>query len=58
MYTPEEWTAIRQGLDLITIQGKNAKYLAELQIKVEKDFQKATDKKQKELEEIIKNTKK
>jgi hypothetical protein len=58
MYTPEEWTVIRQGLDLVTIQGKNAKHLAELQIKVEKDFQKATDKKQKELEEIIKNTKK
>jgi hypothetical protein len=53
MYTPEEWTAIRQGLDLVTIQGKNAKHLAELQIKVEKDLQKATDKKQKELEEII-----
>ena len=58
MYTPEEWTVIRQGLDLITIQGKSAKYLAELQIKVEKDLQKATDKKQKELEEIIENTKK
>jgi hypothetical protein len=58
MYTPEEWTVIRQGLDLITIQGKSAKHLAELQIKVEKDLQKATDKKQKELEEIIENTKK
>ena len=27
MYTPQEWTVIRQGLDLVTISGKNAKDL-------------------------------
>ena len=49
MYTPNEWTVIRQGLDLVTITGKNAKDLAALQIKVEKDIQKSTAKKEKEL---------
>ena len=41
MYTPEEWNVIRQGLDLITITGKDAKKLATLQVKVEKDFHKS-----------------
>ena len=41
MYTPNEWTVIRQGLDLVTITGKNAKDLAALQVKVEKDIQKS-----------------
>lgn len=54
MYTPEEWTVIRTGLDLVTITGKNAKDLAALQLKVEKDIEKSTDKRQKELEKIKK----
>ena len=54
MYTPEEWTVIRTGLDLITIIGKNAKALASLQDKVDKDIQKSTIKKEKELEKIKK----
>jgi hypothetical protein len=54
MYTPEEWTVIRQGLDLVTITGKNAKNLAALQVKVENDIQKSETKKQKDLEKIMK----
>ena len=54
MYTPQEWTVIRQGLDLVTITGKNAKDLAALQVKVEKDIQKSKAKKEKELQKIIK----
>jgi len=54
MYTPEEWTVIRQGLDLVTITGKNAKNLAALQVKVEKDIQKSAVKKEKDLEKIMK----
>lgn len=54
MYTPEEWNVIRQGLDLITITGKDAKKLATLQVKVEKDFHKSEIKKQKDLEKTVK----
>jgi hypothetical protein len=54
MYTPQEWTVIRQGLDLVTITGKNAKDLAALQVKVENDIQKSETKKQKDLEKIMK----
>tara|TARA_B100001094_G_C17983129_1_gene696228 strand:+ start:131 stop:319 length:189 start_codon:yes stop_codon:yes gene_type:complete len=54
MYTPEEYTVIRQGLDLVTITGKNAKNLAALQIKVENDIKKSEVKKQKDLEKIMK----
>ena len=54
MYTPQEWTVIRQGLDLVTISGKNAKDLAALQVKVENDIKKSEVKKQKDLEKLIK----
>jgi len=54
MYTPQEWTVIRQGLDLVTISGKNAKDLAALQVKVENDIKKSEVKKQKDLEKIMK----
>ena len=54
MYTPQEWTVIRQGLDLVTISGKNAKDLAALQVKVENDIKKSETKKQKDLEKIMK----
>jgi len=54
MYTPEEWTVMRQGLDLVTITGKNAKDLVVLQDKVEKDIQKSLDKRKKDLEKVTK----
>jgi len=54
MFTPEEWTVIRQGLDIITISGKDAKNLALLQAKVEKEIEKSTKKKLKELEKVKK----
>ena len=54
MYTPEEYTVIRTGLDLVTIVGKNAKLLAQLQDKVEKDITKSTTKREKEIEKIKK----
>ena len=54
MYTPQEWTVIRQGLDLVTISGKNAKDLAALQVKVEKDIQKSTAKKERDLQKMMK----
>tara|TARA_B100001063_G_C16708024_1_gene526405 strand:- start:373 stop:561 length:189 start_codon:yes stop_codon:yes gene_type:complete len=54
MYTPQEWTVMRQGLDLVTITGKNAKDLAALQVKVENDIKKSTAKKEKELQKVMK----
>ena len=54
MYTPEELTVIRTGLDLVTITGNSAKALASLQNKIEKDILKSTAKKEKELQKIIK----
>lgn len=54
MYTPEELTVIRTGLDLVTITGNSAKALALLQNKIEKDILKATAKKEKDLQKIIK----
>jgi|TARA_R110000796_G_scaffold207428_1_gene323734 hypothetical protein len=54
MYTPEELTVIRTGLDLVTITGNSAKALASLQNKIEKDILKATTKKEKDLQKIMK----
>ena len=54
MYTPDELKVIRMGLDLVTIVGKDAKLFALLQDKVDKDFEKSTIKKEKELEKIKK----
>ena len=54
MYTPEEWTVMRTGLDLITITGKDAKKLVVLQNKVEKEIQKSIVKREKDLEKIKK----
>tara|TARA_B100000768_G_C11238679_1_gene358446 strand:- start:251 stop:439 length:189 start_codon:yes stop_codon:yes gene_type:complete len=54
MYTPEELTVIRTGLDLVTITGNSAKALALLQNKIEKDILKATAKKEKDLQKIMK----
>ena len=54
MYTPEELTVIRMGLDLVTIVGKDARLFALLQDKVDKDFEKSTIKKEKELQKLTK----
>lgn len=53
MFLPEEWTVIRQSLDTITIQGKDAKAIASIQLKVENELQKAVTKKEKELEKVL-----
>ena len=52
MFKPEEWAVIRQSLDTITIQGKDAQAIASIQVRVENELQKATTKKEKELEKI------
>ena len=52
MFKPEEWAVIRQSLDTITIQGKDAQAIASIQVRVENELQKATTKKDKELEKI------
>jgi hypothetical protein len=57
VFIPEEWTFIRQSLDEINIKGKDAKGLASLQIKVEQELQKATTKKERELEKAMKSNK-
>ena len=54
MFTPEEWMVMRQGLDVLTITGRDAKNLAVLQIKVEKQAEKAQKKKEKELKKVMK----
>tara|TARA_R110000796_G_scaffold179355_1_gene295905 strand:- start:694 stop:858 length:165 start_codon:yes stop_codon:yes gene_type:complete len=54
MYTPEELKVIRIGLNLVTIVGKDARLFALLQDKVDKDFEKSTAKKEKELQKIKK----
>ena len=47
MFIPEEWTVIRTGLDIVTIQGKDATSLSILQSKVDKEYQKSIKKKEK-----------
>jgi hypothetical protein len=54
MFSPEELTVIRQGLDALTISGKDAKALATIQVKVENELQKLITKKEKELEKAMK----
>ena len=44
MFKPEEWAVIRQSLDTITIQGKDAQAIASIQVRVENELQKATTK--------------
>ena len=59
--TQNEIMFIRQTLDLPTISAKDAKFLANLQIKIETELaeiedmkQKAEQKKQKDLEDLLK----
>jgi hypothetical protein len=37
-FTPSELNCIRQSLDLMTVQGTDAKFLANLQVKIEKEI--------------------
>ena len=52
-FIPEEWTFIRQSLDEITIKGKDAKGVAALQVRIEKELQKAITKKERELAKTV-----
>ena len=59
--TETEISFLRQSLELVTITGKDAKFLASLQIKLEQELieiqdlkKKAQEQKQKELEDLIK----
>ena len=38
MFTREELQVLRNSLDIIEIKGSNAKFIAALQIKIEKEF--------------------
>ena len=54
MFSPEEWTVIRTGLDIVTIQGKDATSLSILQDKIDKESQKSLNKRNKDLQKIKK----
>jgi len=41
MFTPQELSILRQALDTITLLGKDAKYIASIQIKIEQELDKA-----------------
>ena len=58
--TPGEIQCLRQSLDTITISGKDAKFVANLQVKLEQEFNQIQEmlkqeeaKKQKELQETL-----
>ena len=38
MFTAQDLSILRQSLDIITITGKDAKYIASLQIKIEQEL--------------------
>ena len=52
MFSIEELSVIRQGLDLVGITGASARRMVILQDKVENALQKEIEKRDKELEEI------
>ena len=52
MFSIEELSVLRQGLDLVTITGASAQKMVTLQNKVENALQKETEKRDKELAEI------
>jgi len=52
MFTIEELSVIRQGLDLLTITGASARKMVILQDKVENMYNKEVQKRDKELEKI------
>lgn len=60
-FSVTELNVLRQSLDLITLSGKDAKFIANLQIKLENEMAeiqtmktKQEQKKQKELQDILK----
>jgi hypothetical protein len=53
MFTIEELSVIRQGLDLLTITGASARKMVVLQDKVENMYNKEVQKRDKELEKAI-----
>jgi hypothetical protein len=52
MYSIEELAVLRQGLDLLTITGANAKQMVILQEKVENQLEKEIQKREKERQKI------
>jgi len=42
MFTTQDLSVLRQALDTITLTGKDAKYIASLQIKMEQELEKLT----------------
>lgn len=52
MFSIEELSVLRQGLDLLTITGASARKMVTLQDKVENALQKEIEKRDKELAEI------
>ena len=50
-----ELTLFRQVLDIIDIKGKDAKYISNLQFKLENYINQLEQKKEEELKEILKN---
>ena len=53
MFTIEELSVIRQGLDLLTITGASARKMVVLQDKIENAYNKEVQKRDKELEKAI-----
>lgn len=52
MYSIEELAVLRQGLDLLTITGANAKQMVILQEKVENQLEKEIQKREKERQKL------
>ena len=53
MFSIEELSVIRHGLDLLTITGASARKMVTLQDKVEQTLEKEIQKRDKELQEVI-----
>jgi hypothetical protein len=56
-FTPNELNFIRQSLDLVTIKGTDAKFLADLQLKIENELteiQRLIQQEQQQKEDILK----
>jgi hypothetical protein len=56
-FTPNELNFIRQSLDLVTIKGTDAKFLADLQLKIENELieiQRLIQQDQQQKEDILK----
>ena len=56
-FTPNELNFIRQSLDLVTIKGTDAKFLADLQLKIENELteiQRLIQQEQQQKEDVLK----